>query len=367
MKSAKEKSPSSPGRLLTFASGGWVILLALGLVIAAASWRILDMVRSRDSHAIGDGETIESYQFQLTPCLVSRETLAPTHLAKDGLAALVNPHTITASQSNEEAKDRRTRFLVSSDRVVGVAMNGQARAYPILMLNWHEVVNDTVGGVPIAVTYDPLCDSVVVFDRRVGGETLEFGVSGLVSNSNFLMFDRRSEAKGESLWSQLERRAVAGDAAAAGLKLEILPCCFMSWEDWQRFHPDTTVLTPDPVRKQRYLQRPYAPYIGNDELRFPVNRAAPLTERTPFRKTEMLALKVDDRFHVYSFPEISERAGERGWFEETIQTRKFRIHYRRRPETAWVEAGDGGQPVPTVYSFWFAWYATHPDDPQRFD
>ena len=107
------------------------------------------------------------------------------------------------------------RFLVPGDLVIGLSLHGEARAYPLEILALHEVCNDTLGGEPILVTYQPLCDSAVVFERRVDGHTREFGVSGLLYNSNLLMYDRHPEQpQDESLWSQLQFRALAGPAAA---------------------------------------------------------------------------------------------------------------------------------------------------------
>jgi hypothetical protein len=101
-------------------------------------------------------------------------------MRKDALQALVDPPTVAGSDIKRINADQRGKFLVSSDRVIGVSLNGAHRAYPLQVMNCHEIVNDTLGGVPIAVTYNPLCDSVVVFERELDGETLVFGVSGLL-------------------------------------------------------------------------------------------------------------------------------------------------------------------------------------------
>jgi hypothetical protein len=128
---------------------------------------------------------------------------------KDGIPALVNPRMIPASQAKLGAKEL----------VVGVKIGKHQRAYPIKILIWHENINDTIGKKPIAVTYCPLCNSVFVFDRFVGGEKREFGISGLLWNSNVLLFDRQSSQKKESLWSQVDMRAVTGPASRKGLKI----------------------------------------------------------------------------------------------------------------------------------------------------
>ena len=120
---------------------------------------------------------------------------------------------------------------------VTVTLNGESRAYPLLVMQCHEIANDTLGGVPIAVTYNPLCDSVVVFDRRVGDEVLEFGVSGLLYSSNMLMFDRRPDALGESLWCQLLGRAISGPLVDT--PLAVLDAAVTDWAGWLADHPGT--------------------------------------------------------------------------------------------------------------------------------
>ena len=111
-----------------------------------------------------------------------------------GFPSLTNPKLLTVSEAI---------YLEDHDRVIGVRFGGEARAYPLRVLNWHEAVNDTVGAKAIAVTYCPLCDSSLVFDRDVGGEVREFGISGKLWNSNVLLYDRQKDSRQESLWSQL--------------------------------------------------------------------------------------------------------------------------------------------------------------------
>ena len=114
-------------------------------------------------------------------------------------------------------KAQRGKFLVPRDDVIGVVVNGQARAYPVRFMIWHEIVNDTLGGVPIAVTYNFLTDSVAVFERTIGDEVHTFGESGLVYRSNLVLYDRRPGQRGESLWSQMGERAIAGPASGTPL------------------------------------------------------------------------------------------------------------------------------------------------------
>mgnify|MGYP006290283917 CR=1 FL=1 len=131
------------------------------------------------------------------------------------------------------------------DQVIGVEINGKARAYPHRILNWHEVVNDKLGGEPILISYCPLCDSNLVFDRNINGEIREFGVSGILYLSNVVMFDRQSSVSEESLWSQIEMRTISGAEAPSETELTLLPARVTKWNNWKSDHPRTTVLDVD--------------------------------------------------------------------------------------------------------------------------
>jgi hypothetical protein len=173
---------------------------------------------------VGGGNDPAAYGFDLANLAPeARTTLVGSGNPRDFLTAYDMPATIPGTEMVRFNGERRSKYVVTADRVAGVVVNGAARAYPLAVLNGHEVVNDVLGGVPIAVTFSPLTDSVVVFDRRVGGEERLFRVSGLLWNSNLVMYDvpadpaRRAGAVA-SLWSQLGMRAIAGPAAAGPVR-----------------------------------------------------------------------------------------------------------------------------------------------------
>jgi len=335
-----------------------VILLAVVLTLGICVWRFSTVLGGRGSKAVGDGENVATYGFDLSTCLIPRDRIVAAGMPKDGLPALVNPPTMPARQVDILNDEMRGKFLVSSDRVVGLHLDGVSRAYPVRMLNWHEVVNDTIGNVPVAVTYNPLCDSAVAFNRRVGGETLTFGVSGLLYNSNLLMYDRRPDPADESLWSQLQCRAVAGPSAAAGDSLTVLHTSLVRWADWQVLHPETEVLAPDPALMDRYKREPYGSYYGSDQLRFPVDPLPP-ADGLP-RKTPVVVVGAGGRQRVFSLATIATNADTSGTWRTVVGNVPVRFTVRSDPLTAWVEPEDPGHSVQTVYCFWFAWYATHP-------
>lgn len=157
--------------------------------------------------------------------------------------------------------------LDPDDRVVGVSRDGDARAYPLRVLEWHEVVNDDFGG-PLLVTYCPLCGSGVVAERTVEGEETIFGVSGLLYQSNLVMYDRATD----SLWSQIEAIAIRGPQT--GTRMDLVGSTLTTWGSWQRSHPDTVVLLPPPEsstvhgtgQTRDYTITPYDWYADDDRV-----------------------------------------------------------------------------------------------------
>ncbi|MEZ3114971.1 DUF3179 domain-containing protein [Halobaculum sp. MBLA0147] len=157
--------------------------------------------------------------------------------------------------------------LRADDRVIGVERDGEARAYPLRVLNWHEIVNDDFGG-PLLVTFCPLCGSGVTAVRRVGGETATFGVSGLLWNSDLVMYDGVSG----SLWSQIAGTAIRG--SRTGHTLELVPSTITTLGEWRESHPDTGVLLPPPESNtvrgrdavRDYTSNPYATYDSADRI-----------------------------------------------------------------------------------------------------
>ena len=164
------------------------------------------------------------------------------------------------------AADRAT-WLAAADLVIGVEIDGTARAYPLRILNVHEVVNDEVAGRPLAVTYCPLCRSGVVFSRAVGGRTLSFGVSGKLLDANLVLYDRQTE----TYWSQIEGEAIVGPLVPT--RLELVPSAITTWDEWRRGHPETTVLSRETgiYPRATYASNPYAGYAESDRVGFGVD------------------------------------------------------------------------------------------------
>ncbi len=170
--------------------------------------------------------------------------------SKDGIPAIDNPQFVSVAEGDD--------FLAGREPVIALELNGDARAYPIQILIWHEITNDTVGGVPVTVTFCPLCNSAIVFEREFGGVVYDFGVSGLLRKSDLVMFDRQTE----SWWQQFTGEAIVGELT--GTLLALVPASIVSWDDFKATYADGQVLSRDTGFSRNYGQNPYAGYDTTD-------------------------------------------------------------------------------------------------------
>lgn len=153
-------------------------------------------------------------------------------------------------------------WLTASDPVLSLEIDGDARAYPLRVMTWHELANDTIGGVPVTVSYCPLCNSALAYDRRAGDRVLDFGTSGSLFNSALVMYDRQTE----SLWSHFTARAVVG--VLTGTELDTFPMQTVAFEDFRSEHPDGLVLSRDTGFDRDYGRNPYSGYDDPDSSPF---------------------------------------------------------------------------------------------------
>ena len=179
---------------------------------------------------------------------------------KDGIPALVNAKQIPAAEAT---------YLTDQELVFGVSINGDSRAYPFRILDWHEMFNDVVGGVPVSLAYCTLCGSGILYETKVRGRRnpFVFGSSGLLYRSNKLMYDTQTN----SLWNQFTGRPVVGKLTRSKIELKVLPVVITSWQDWLAAHPETTVLSLDTGFERDYHPgRAYGAYFASPDLMFPV-------------------------------------------------------------------------------------------------
>jgi len=277
--------------------------------------------------------------FDLNGALVPIRAIEAGGPPRDGIPAIDAPRFVDAAAAG----------LADRDRVLGLALGSDVRAYPVRILNWHEVVNDRIAGQPVAVTYCPLCGTGMAFDARIDGQPTAFGVSGLLYNSDVLLYDRRTE----SLWSQIRARAITGPLK--GRSLTPVPLSHTTWAAWRARHRRTRVLSTETGFVRDYGRDPYEGYEQVQRLMFEVEHR---DDRLP-PKAWVMGLVIDGQARAYPFDWLARQTDREGWWQERLGGRAVRIHYDREARSA--EAFDAdGRPLASVSAFWFAWVAFHP-------
>ncbi len=273
--------------------------------------------------------------FVLDPTEIAVEEILAGGPPRDGVPALDHPAYVAADAAP----------WPDDAMVIGVVSGGASRAYPIAILDWHELVNDSLGGRPILVSYCPLCGTGIVFDRRLGDAARTFGVSGLLYRSDLLLYDRETE----SLWSQISSQAVTG--ASRGQRLTLVRSRMQRWRTWRELHPDTTVLTRATGHRRNYGRSPYGDYATSSRLMFPV-----AVDRRYHPKTLTLGLRVPG-VAARAYPSV-ELIRSGGRVEESFQGHRVQVSFDAVEKSFEVSAP---QEVEVVEGFWFAWAAFHPE------
>ena len=312
---------------------------------------------------------------------------------RDGIPPIDDPKVTTPEAANE--------WLGDEEPVISLEINGETRAYPLQILTWHEIVNDVVAGVPVAVTFCPLCNSAVVFDRRLEGIVYDFGVSGKLRNSDLIMWDRQTE----SWWQQLNGDAIVGELT--GKRLTFLPAPLISWSDYKAANPQGQVLSRDTGFRRSYGENPYVGYDRADNPPFlfrgdldgrllPKERVAAVkigdaAAAFPFsllEKERVVDYVVGNRDLVVFFKPgtrsalddlligDSREVGATGVFDPSLDGRKLTFRAEgdtfidRETESVWNILGQatggqlaGAQLTPIIHAnhFWFSWGAFQPD------
>jgi hypothetical protein len=277
--------------------------------------------------------------FDLDDAAVPIDEIRRTGVRRDGIPSIDDPKFVAADGAD---------FLRDDDRVIGVYRNGLAKAYPTRILDHHEVVNDVFDGEAILVTYCPLCYTGMVFSAQASDFGLKFGVSGLLYNSDVLLYDRSTG----SLWSQIMSTAITGPLK--GMILPAVPASHTTWREWRERHPTTTVLSTDTGFRRNYRQSPYLEYSRSRALMFPVKER----DEQYRNKALVLGIRLGTTSRAYPFDELRKNGA--GAFEDVIGGRQVTIEWSDDDDFARV-LDDGGEELPSVIAYWFAWYAFHPD------
>ena len=259
---------------------------------------------------------------------------------KDGIPAIDKPKFVVA---------KRVDYLSPEDRVLGLVIDGVAKAYPVKILNWHEIVNDRIRSNSFVVTYCPLCGTGAAFWSNIRGQKLTFGVSGLLYNSDVLFFDRQTE----SLWSQIAAKAVSGKLA--GARLEQLVLAHTTWSDWLERHPHTLVLSTKTGYLRSYSTNPYAGYEESRKLYFQVNHKSP---KTYHPKERVLGLNASGVYKAYPFVELNKHGQSQ--FVDTVNEQSFTIEWDQEHQSGGIK-DSGNNEVSVMQAFWFAWFGFHPE------
>lgn len=276
--------------------------------------------------------------FDLTRHSVPLDQIVDGGPGKDGIPAILNPRFVSISAAT---------FLRDSDRVLGLRLGAEAKAYSIKILNWHEIVNDSIGGSPVVVTYCPLCGTGIAFDANVQGRRHTFGVSGLLYQSDLLMYDHQSE----SLWSQIGMHAVAG--SLTGTRLTPIFLEHTTWGEWATAHPNTLVLSTKTGSLRSYDRDPYLGYADRSELMFDTTHFDPRYHP----KEWVVGVEIDGTAKAYPMKELANTTSP---ITDHIKGQRITVHFNQSARSASVTDADG-KPLPSVMAFWFAWYTFHPD------
>ena len=273
-----------------------------------------------------------------TKYLIHPDKLLAGGPPKDGIPSIDAPRFISVAEAD--------RWLDDGEFGAAVLHKGVERFYPFQILVWHEIVNEVVAGDAVLITYCPLCGSVIGYERTIKGETVEFGTSGKLYNSNLVMYDRLTD----SYWTQIEGRAVIGDLT--GTELKLFPVEVLTWGNWKAAYQDSEVLSRETGHVRVYGTDPYGGYYSSRNLIFPVenedNRLHP--------KAVIFGIELGGSAKAYpesalkASPEVRDEVGN---VSLSIVRESTGIITITNLET--------NQRVPHERDFWFAWVAFHPD------
>lgn len=281
----------------------------------------------------------EDNGFDLTGSLIPAAQIHHGGPPRDGIPSIDEPDFVKANHVD---------FLKQDDRILGLVYNGIARAYPIKILNYHEIVNDNIHQQAIIISYCPLCGSGMAFKTKVNQRDNTFGVSGLLYNSDMLLYDRETE----SLWSQLLGKAISGKLK--GTQLDLLVLHDTTWKDWLERNPTTDVLSTDTGYRRNYSQHPYGQYDLNQAIYFPVKHSS--TRFHP--KERVFGITIGKSHKAYPVSELSKQ--NKSVITDTFSGEKISIEFDTKNQSA-VIYNSQHKALPSITLFWFAWYAFHPE------
>lgn len=256
---------------------------------------------------------------------------------KDGIPSIDRPKFIALAEAKSEFKPEGLGLVVS--------LNGEDRFYPYQILVWHELVNDQIGQTPVLVSFCPLCGSGLVFERKINGEAVEFGVSGKLHNSDLLMYDRKTD----SLWQQILGEAVVGELTGAQLKQ--LDAGVIPFKIFAQKFPQGKVLSKDTGFSRDYDTGPYGNYDESNTIIFPVKNQ----DKRLLPKTRVLGIALNGKFKAYPVDVLRDK----NQITDSLAGHKLELNYNDGLVKIFDQT-ENKEIIP-INNFWFAWFAFHPD------
>jgi Protein of unknown function (DUF3179) len=300
--------------LLTIAATAAIVAVACGSAAESTDVTTTDP-SDTDLEALFTDRLAEIWATDFTQRSVPLEEFTQG-ASKDGIPAISDPNLETISEADADLIDR--------EPVIVVDIGGDARAYPLGILTRHEIVNDVVGGTPVAVTFCPLCNSAIAFDRELDGTVYDFGVSGFLRNSDLVMFDRQTD----TWWQQFTGEAVVGELT--GALLDIVPSSIVSWGDFKATFPDGQVLSRDTGFGIDYGFNPYVNYDSDENpflFRGEVDDRLSTIER-------VVGLEINDDAVAYPFSLLAELRA----VEDTVGGERIVVFHQPGTASALAEA-----------------------------
>lgn len=257
---------------------------------------------------------------------------------KDGIPSIDQPQFVSQQEADQ--------WIADDELVLVLTYKGVRRIYPLQILVWHEIVNDTVAGDPLLITYCPLCGSGIAYDRTLDGVAVEFGTSGKLYNSNLVMYDRLTD----TYWSQIDGLAIFGELA--GCELTPINLDTVVWRDWKAANQDAEVLSQETGYDRDYGRDPYGSYYEASFIWFPVEER----DDRIHPKTVVFGIEVNGSYAAYREEDLVAL----GSIEDRVGGVRIRIS---RDETGHVQVRDlsTANVINKERGFWFSWYAFHPD------
>lgn len=332
-------------------------IIATGVIVVMAAFVLSRTVFKRDNNLPRGGEAQkETITIQGNGGAVEKEIMVTSGVkhsvpldsilgggpAKDGIPSIDRPKFISISEASKQ--------LLDTEPGLALEIGDVNRFYPFQILVWHEIVNDTINGKRVLVSYCPLCLSGIVFDPMVKGERVEFGTSGKLWNSNLVMYDRKTD----SLWSQILGEAIVGEMT--GTRLEVLPSDQIRFGDWRKLYPNGEVMSRDTGATRFYGQDPYGDYYTTPGTFFPVGKYDSRLGEKEF----ILGVVINDKAKAYWPPAIKKV----GKVEDVFQGKTIIAQYEKDIDAVRLfEKKNDGELVRInpFGAFWFSWAAAHPD------